>query len=406
MTDLAYLGFAIETQAPNKAADGLDKLTGAAGRTEKATDRMNRTLERSEKAAARMRLGILAVAGATTAAIAGLIAVGRSAINGADNFAKMSQRVGVSVEVLSSLSHAAALSDVSLENLSTGMGFLNRAMNEFARGSENDATKALRQLGVSVVDTSGVLRSNIEVLGDVADRLASMGDGAQKSALAMEIFGRGGAAMIPMLNAGREGLERMAAEADRLGITISTETARAAEEFNDNLTRLGAAMQGLVNRITAAVLPALVSFSEWLAKLDPLVVAAGGALLTATGIVAGFGAAAKVTAVGVSALTASLGGLAAVLGTIASIPGAMAFLAGGIFLGSTTPAGGQSEREFERWVNGRLDAVNALREALSGRVSTPSAADLYGGFLFGDDGKMILATNAVRTLADELGGDR
>lgn len=355
------------------------------------------------------QIGAALAAAAAVGATAMAVLIKRS-IDSADNFAKMSQRVGVSVEDLSSLSHAAKLSDVSLENLGTSMGFLSRAMNEFSRGTENNATKALKQLGISVVDVDGKLRSNIDVLGEIADRFAGMENGAQKTALAMEVFGRSGATLIPLLNEGASGIAELRAEADRLGITISTETAKAAEEFNDNLTRLEAAMQGLANKVTAAALPALVDFSEWLAGLDPTVVAVGGSLLTAAAAVTGLGFAAKGAAGGVAALAASVGVLASGLAALAAIPGAMALLAGGIVLGSTTEAGGNSEKEFEREFNKRLDEEKAkleLVESLRASLADPpevSASDLYGGFTFGDDGKIRLVTDALKGLTDETSG--
>src|SRR5690606_27537523 len=66
---------------------------------------------------------------------------------------------------------------------------------------------------------------------------------------------------IPMLNMGKSGLAELATEADRLGITLSTNTGRSAEAFNDSLTRLQSVFAGVINRIMAGILPALDQFS-------------------------------------------------------------------------------------------------------------------------------------------------
>ncbi|OZB14331.1 MAG: hypothetical protein B7X58_08110, partial [Marinobacter sp. 34-60-7] len=88
-----------------------------------------------------------------------------------------------------------------------------------------------------------------DVFKDIADRFSEMEDGSAKTALAVEIFGRAGAKLIPLLNSGSSGLSDMASEARRLGISFGEDAAKAAEEFNDNLTRLGKPLQGIGNLI-------------------------------------------------------------------------------------------------------------------------------------------------------------
>ena len=62
-----------------------------------------------------------------------------------------------------------------------------------------------------------------------------MEDGAGKTALAIKLFGKSGADLIPLLNQGRAGIKELTDEAAKLGIVISTETAAKAEQFNDTL---------------------------------------------------------------------------------------------------------------------------------------------------------------------------
>jgi hypothetical protein len=71
-----------------------------------------------------------------------------------------------------------------------------------------------------------------------------MKDGANKTAIAVELFGRSGANLIPLLNGGARALSDATDEATRFGLIVSTEAGRAAEQLNDNLTRLGAVVRG------------------------------------------------------------------------------------------------------------------------------------------------------------------
>jgi hypothetical protein len=122
--------------------------------------------------------------------------------------------------------------------------------------------EAFTALGISVTDAQGNLRGTEEVLLDVAERFAGMEDGAGKTALAMAMFGRSGADLIPMLNAGRDGIGQMTAEAQRFGLEISSNTSRAAEGFNDNLTRLGSIMTGFANTVAERSAPAMKNLTD------------------------------------------------------------------------------------------------------------------------------------------------
>jgi len=200
----------------------------------------------------------------STAAITGAVtALGyliKQSIDTADEMGKMAQKIGISVESLSTLKYAADLSDVSMEELQKGITYLNRAMYDLATGSK-EQKRVFDQLGVSALDSTGVLRNTEDVLLDIADRFLGMESGAQKTALAMKIFGRSGAELIPFLNEGKKGIEELQQEARNLGIEISSTFARQSEEFNDNLTTLNYVATGLGNQLAISLMPALLDAS-------------------------------------------------------------------------------------------------------------------------------------------------
>lgn len=212
--------------------------------------------------------GVAFAAVATAAAAAGT-ALGfavKAATDHADTIGKTAQRIGVTTEALSRLEYAARLSDVSLEGLSTGMIRLSANLSQVAQGSAGPAAVSLQALGIAATETNGKLRNADEVLADVADRFARMEDSSLKTSLAVNLFGRAGADLIPLLNSGRDGLADMAAEADRLGITISGRTSAQAQRFNDQLTRISAVLEGVGNKVAEAALPALNSLADTLAS--------------------------------------------------------------------------------------------------------------------------------------------
>lgn len=202
--------------------------------------------------------GVALAAVAAAAAAAG-VAIGASikhAIDQADQMNKMSQKFGVPVEELSKLRLAADLSDVSMESLGKSMGKLSKNMAAVAGGADNDVARAFQAIGVAVTDANGKLRPTEQVLGDIAGKFKSYEDRAAKTALAIQLFGKAGAEMIPLLNSGKDGLADAAEEAEKFGIVLDSKTAKSAEAFNDNLTRLGKVKDGIVMRIMAGVVPA------------------------------------------------------------------------------------------------------------------------------------------------------
>jgi hypothetical protein len=183
-----------------------------------------------------------------------LVAV-RQTINAMDDLSKAAQKTGTSAAELSKLQYAADLSGVASESLQRSLNRLNVAIVQVGPGAKG-AAGALQAMGVTA--KTGTL----DALMKVADQFQKMPDGAQKSALALELFGKAGADMIPLLNGGSAAIKDAADEAERLGIVIDGNTARAAETFNDNLTRLKTAGQGVTMQITAGLAPALAAITD------------------------------------------------------------------------------------------------------------------------------------------------
>lgn len=204
-----------------------------------------------------------AVAGAAMAAAAGGVALAmRGIINEADKMSKAAQSVGLATEELSQLAWAADLSGVSFEQLTGALGKLAQASAGSLRSATSEQALAFKALGVEVQRADGMLKDNRALLGEVADRFAGMQNSAEKTALAMAIFGRAGKQLIPMLNQGEAGLQAMGDEAERLGIVIDTQTGLRAEAFNDTLNRMGKVMKGVMTEITAGALPTLQAMAD------------------------------------------------------------------------------------------------------------------------------------------------
>jgi hypothetical protein len=179
------------------------------------------------------------------------------------SLSKASQKIGVSVEALSGLKFAADLSGVSFENLQVSLAKLSVNIDKFNTGTKS-AVDTFNRLGI---DPSQFATTE-ETLSAIADRFAELPDGATKTALAIEVFGKSGRDLIPLLNQGSAGIKSLTDEAAKLGLVIDTNTARAAEKFNDDLKRLTSVATGFRNQVAVELLPVLTDLADAFATVS------------------------------------------------------------------------------------------------------------------------------------------
>ena len=243
----------IDTNALKPYLDQLDAARLKAGQAAVAQSQFGSSLDKVGLSAAQVgaRIGL-----AITAMVAGTGAAIKSAINTADEFVKMAQKTGVAVEALRELNYAASLSDVSTDALGTGLKKLSQNMALAADGSKEQAA-AFAAIGVNVKQLDGTLKGADTVVSEIAGKFAGLKDSSEKTAIAVALFGKAGADMIPLLNSGSAGLREMGDEARALGQVFSADLAKNAEAFNDNLTRITASAQGGAYAILNELLPTL-----------------------------------------------------------------------------------------------------------------------------------------------------
>jgi hypothetical protein len=192
----------------------------------------------------------------------------RKAVENADKMDELAEAIGISVEKLSGLRFAADLSGISLDSLSTNLVKLGKAMTESVSEPSGTAARTLQAMGVSATDAAGELRPINDVLLAIANKFQTYEDGAAKITLATNLFGRAGAAMIPLLNQGESGIARLSAEAARLGLTLDTKTVKSAAAFNDALTKMGRVWDGIIMQLTAKLVPVLETVANWMVNLN------------------------------------------------------------------------------------------------------------------------------------------
>ena len=218
-------------------------------KTQKAFKSVDNNLNRTSDALKGLAKRFIFAAGA--AGIGGFV---KQTINAADRLDKLSKRLDIGVSALSEYEHVAAIGGVTFETLTMGMQRLTRRVAE-AAGGFGEAKGALRELGLDASELNKLpLDQKFEV---VADALMGLTSESDRVRLAMKLFDSEGVALIQTMEGGAEGIKKVRDEARQLGLTISKETATAAANFNDEMTNLTGAIQGLANEALPTLLPLL-----------------------------------------------------------------------------------------------------------------------------------------------------
>jgi hypothetical protein len=230
-------------------------LEASTAKFEKQMQSFSKKLDKDIK---KITNGLKAIGIAAVAAATGLGVLTKSAINTNDELSKLSQKLGISTEDLSALAFAGEFSGVSLGNLDGALSALTRRFNNFDRTGGGAAKDAFTDLGIATRDTEGNLRDINDVFLEVAEKISKMEAGIEKTALVQDIFSKSQAKIIPLLNEGKDGLEAFRKQAEKLGLILDQRTAKASEQFNDQLDRLGKQVTGFGAKLAEKLLPTLI----------------------------------------------------------------------------------------------------------------------------------------------------
>jgi hypothetical protein len=326
------------------------------------TDRTSAAFNTLGAAASSLRTAFAPLAAALS--IGGLIGMTRSALNAAGGLGELAEQAGVSVEGLQILRFAAVQAGISNQQLETGLQRLTRTLGDAGEGSQ-EALSAFARLGVSIRDSEGRLRTAEQVLPEIAEALSRIQDPATRAAAAVDLFGRGGQALLPILSQGAEGLRRAEQQARSFGAVLAEELSARADSAGDALAVLNQQIAVLQQRFAAGLAPTILEgirlLQEGLRGLNTLLdnpslrnLLLGGA---AGGTVLGSAAAGGVLGARLGSFLGPWG--AAIGGAAGAIAGGTAGAMGGArILQETTTALQDAERNLAN-LQRRLDELTA-----------------------------------------------
>lgn len=271
-----------------------------------------------------------------------MTAIGLKTLSTADNILEMSQRTGMSTKSLQELGYAAKLSGSSLEGMESHVRLMQKAVIDASRGNEQLQT-TFQDLGVDL--KSLVNMKPDDMFLTLSRAVAGVQSPTERARISLELFGRSGTQLLPMLDGGAAGLDAMRQAANDAGVVMDENTIKAAADLQDKVDGMQESIKGLTLTMGTLLLPMIESiaktvtgvtqaFTGWVkehpilgsamayvtAAIGGLLLAGGALLIIIPKIIAGFTAMAMSGGLWGAAVTAMMGPIGwAIAGGIALI---------------------------------------------------------------------------------------
>ena len=245
---------------------GIQRSVRLTGKTFKDVGRESRNLMSGLGLPAGLAFGAVAF-GAINAARASLEYAGRIQ-DAADRTGAGIGEYQALVNMLGQVGGGADDADMAFKTFSKGIAAA-------ALGADKGFASLMSQLMVPLRDANGQIRGLMDVLPELADGFARNTNPAIRSRLALELFGKSGLKMIPILAKGRDGVRTWIAEQERLGLIIKEESVSALDDLGDSLsivsTQIRAQFTTAMAKIVPIIQPVISQITEWIAANKELI---------------------------------------------------------------------------------------------------------------------------------------
>ncbi|CEF48256.1 unnamed protein product [uncultured bacterium] len=186
----------------------------------------------------------------STQAFAGMV---KGAMDASDAIHGMAREMGISNEKLGEYHHVAKAAGIDTATMEGAVEKLSTNLADIATQGVGPAADALRHYGLSARQLASA--GPDAALKASVDLLARIPNAAERAAVATELFGKSGRAMIRISLDGAGAIDRLGQEAKELGLAISDVDSEKIKEANDAMGTISDTLGGVVNRITIGLVP-------------------------------------------------------------------------------------------------------------------------------------------------------
>ena len=278
--------------------------------TESGLKKITASAEGAKSALGKMKNDLMAIgAGVGVVGIGAKLA--KEAIQWDVAVKKLSGITGATAKETSELLAVANYMGVAMEDsagafakFSKNVGAAKEKM-EVARAEGKLGTDIFSKLGYTLEDIKG--KNTVEVFKMIQERLRGMKDGAEKTRVEMELFGRTGYQMHAMLNMSAEQMDKVAERAKVMGLIIDDETAAKSAKLNRELKDLENTGKRLAVSIGHELVPVFNDYAKGVLDVAKEFESMTAEQKEAIGGIVKFGAEAGAVIVVMRSLTSALG---------------------------------------------------------------------------------------------------
>ena len=181
-----------------------------------------------------------------------------------DEAGKAARRLGMAMTTFQNLSQVASEAGVSMGQLTGLLTVMTRGLGNLANGSAS-AAKAFGTLGLTMADLAGLSPERQFEL--ISQRIMALPTAAERTAAAMAIFGRQGAAAMGLIaDASGGAVSEVAKLREQLGLNLTDTQVKGVEMMNDAVGRMSLVFQGFINQFVAGLAPAIATVANLFVK--------------------------------------------------------------------------------------------------------------------------------------------
>jgi hypothetical protein len=321
--------------------------------------------------------------------------------------ADAAEKTGATVESLSQLKYAAEQSNVGFDELQNGLRKMQKGIGEAEQGN-GEAVKSFRKLGISVSELKSLSPDKQFEL--IADKISQVSDPAERAAISMEVFGKSGDELLPLLMNGAKGIDGLMKKADELGFTMSAADAESAKGLTQSLKTLWQTVQVAAFNVGASLAPALKELidhvrvylkagSDWIKQNRGVVIAVAqiGTVLAAAGIaIYGIGEAASIVGTAFGFLSTAVGILTS---PFVLLP---ALIGGAVYVFARFTAAGQAmAHSVENFI---APMLQTFERTFGGIKNAIASGNLGLAVSIAFKGMQVAMLQTMGQIADSVGG--
>lgn len=195
-----------------------------------------------------------------------ILSVGKAGLEFASSLGEVAQQLGVTTKALQEYRYAASQAGIEQGEMDQALSQLTRRLGDAAQGSK-PLQAAFDKLGVNIRDANGHVRDAGDVIPLIAEGLQKIESPAERAAILVDLFGKAGQKLAPLLEGGAAGVNNLRDAAHKLGIVLDDGMIQDADEAADKLSAMKQVLEAKIAGFVASNIKQITALTDKLFRL-------------------------------------------------------------------------------------------------------------------------------------------